>query len=570
MPGGLADPGVALVDPACGPGAFLAAALAVAGRRRPSPAACLGLDLDGAALAVARRALRPAAAEAGWPLALRRVDTLATLAPFGRRVPAPTIVVLGNPPWAGRSANRAARVTSALLDDFRRDGRGAPLGERKIGVLSDDYVRFYRWAAEVVRRAPGGGVVALVTNGSFLDGPVHRGMRGALLRWFDGIDVLDLGGSALVAGDGRRDDNVFGVRPAVAVTVAWRCGGSAESASCAVRYTALRGSLGDKLERLARGDTLGWRGLRSAAPRHLFVPAPAPRRSRVEHVALDVLVPFHREGVQTNRDAVAIDTDRARLLARLEAFARGSRAAQLGPARTALPHYDPKRARRAVAEALVREGADAVRPIAYRPFDDRWLAPIAPLCHRPRPALLAAIDRSSLVVLTVRKDRGRLPWSHFGATRHAPDNCWLSTRSSCRTRAFPTHGPDGAPNLDDTVSARWADRLGVRIRSEDVLCYVLAVLASPTYRHVHDAVLRLDYPPIPVPRDAVAFGSAVAAGHVLARVLCELGPKGRGPGAKDRAASARLRVGHVTLASPASALTEAIAAADDAVRTLLR
>src|SRR5690606_15742527 len=105
----------------------------------------------------------------------RCADTLRGLDPFAELAGVTTRVVLGNPPWASRSANRGAREVEALLEDFRRDGTGARLVERKLGVLSDDYVRFFRWSAEVVRRAPGGGIVALVTNGSFLDGPVHRG-----------------------------------------------------------------------------------------------------------------------------------------------------------------------------------------------------------------------------------------------------------------------------------------------------------------------------------------------------------------------------------------------------------
>ena len=47
-------------------------------------------------------------------------------------------------------------------------------------------------------------------------------MRAALLRWFDAIEVIDLGGSALLAKAGERDGNVFGVRVGAAITVAVR------------------------------------------------------------------------------------------------------------------------------------------------------------------------------------------------------------------------------------------------------------------------------------------------------------------------------------------------------------
>jgi predicted helicase len=89
-------------------------------------------------------------------------------------------------------------------------------------VLADSYVRFFALCAELARERQNGAVVALVTNASFLDGLVHRGMRARLASWFDEVQVLDLGGSALVGRSReRRDDNVFGVRPSVAVT--WLC-----------------------------------------------------------------------------------------------------------------------------------------------------------------------------------------------------------------------------------------------------------------------------------------------------------------------------------------------------------
>ena len=47
---------------------------------------------------------------------------------------------------------------------------------------------------------------------------------------------------------------------------------------------------------------------------------------------LPALFPFHREGVQTNRDAVCVDADRDALLARLRAFAARADAPAARPA----------------------------------------------------------------------------------------------------------------------------------------------------------------------------------------------------------------------------------------------
>jgi hypothetical protein len=159
-----------------------------------------------------------------------------------------------------------------------------------------------------------------------------------------------------------------------------------------------------------------------------------------------------------------------------------------------------------------------IRPLQYRPFDARWFVALAPLCHRPRPDLLAAMDRSTLALVTVRKDRGALPWTHAAASRIAIDNCLLSTRSSCRARAFPSHAPDGQENLAPDAARELAARVGRGVSSHELLCYALAVLSAPSFRERYDAALRIDYPRIPWPRDAHAFVTLAAAGERIAQL----------------------------------------------------
>jgi hypothetical protein len=420
--------------------------------------------------------------------------------------------VFGNPPWAGKSANRER--LEPLLDDFRRDANGEPLRERKIGVLSDDYVRFWRWACELARTSEAGAVVALVTNASFLDGPVHRGMRAAMAGWFARIDVLDLGGSSLIARTGERDENVFGVRPSVAVTLAIRPPRHEDRAR--VRYAALRGTREHKLA------TLSERAFDDLAPRSIgsdgrWIATTRTASAYERWPSIAELVPFHREGLQTNRDAFCVDEDREKLLARLETFAAGEPGPFPGRAHEASPHYDPDKAREALRRAL-GDPASVIR-VAYRPLMPRWMAVAPRICHRPRPDLLAAMRVSTFALLTVRKDRGQREWAHFGAARDPVDNCFLSARSSCRTRAFPTHAPDGTPNVDAVRLAELVERLSYLPSSLDLLHYALCVLASPRYRQRFDAALRADYPRLPPPSSDASFAACVAAGARLANAF---------------------------------------------------
>ncbi|MEO0322940.1 MAG: type ISP restriction/modification enzyme [Myxococcota bacterium] len=520
-----------VLDPACGPGVFLAAAL---GCWEGPPGRLLGFERDAEALAAAAEALT--ARRAGWSLRLERTeDTLATLPELE---PGGPLVVLGNPPWAGKTASRSP-LSEALLEDFRREADGTPLEEQKLGVLSDAYVRFLRWGAELLRREPGGGVLAFVTNASFLDGPVHRGLRAAFGRWFSTIEITDLGGSALVAREpGHRDDNVFGVRPAAAVCVATRPRGHDEAGSTArVSLRRIRGDLEGKLAALT-----------DAAP--VFVPLePQPpallwRAAEglpwpVDWVPLPALFPFHREGVQTNRDDLVTHRDPDVLVSRLQALALGLRRPDLERAFEALPHFDPRAAQAAAARALAAHpaGEGVIRRLAYRPGAPRHVIALAPLCHRPRPALLAAMDASRRALLTVRKDRGERRWTHGAMSDAAPDNCYLSSRSSCRTRAYPERTPERAPNLSDraraalsAVGADEDDALGL-------LRYALAVLRVPAYGARFAGVLRADHPRVPLPTK----GSWASLREAGATFEAELLAADRGPVA---AGGASVAIGH--------------------------
>lgn len=489
LPKGLRTPRLTVIDPACGTGAFFASLLRFVDA--PKHLTLRGIDLDADALSAARAALgRPSGVHLDWVHA----DALAM--PNLAEVDGP-LALIGNPPWAGRTASRVS-ASEAHLEAFRRDADGVRLEERKLGVLSDSYVRFFAWAHAAFEHRPG--AFAFVSNASFLDGPVHRGMRGALIRRFPCMELTDLGGSSLVArARGVEDENVFGVRPGVVVAVGAR---PTHSVKPQVTYVRVKGTKDDKLRTLAEVEP-SFTAIPSLPPSHLFVPTEGADFPD-DWQSIDALIPFHREGVQTNRDAVLVDVSRETLLSRMQAFAMGLRLPLLEVLEKKSPHYDPEAARALVLAALTDdpEGTSWIRPIEYRPYDQRFFVSLSKVCHRPRATLQRAIDASSFSLVTVRKDRGGRPWNHVFATTTIIDNCLLSARSSCRARAFPTHGPDGKDNLSD-LGRRWAEKISGDASPEALLQYAFSWWLSPTYQRHFAGVLRHDYPKLPPPgRDA--------------------------------------------------------------------
>jgi len=138
----------------------------------------------------------------------------------------PILVICGNPPYSGHSANQNEWTDKLLKEDvdgaqsyYQVDGK--PLGEKNPKWLQDDYVKFLRFAQWKIQKA-GFGIVGMITNHSYLDNPTFRGMRQSLMNTFNEIYILDLHGNSLkkeTTPQGEKDENVFDIRQGVAIAL---------------------------------------------------------------------------------------------------------------------------------------------------------------------------------------------------------------------------------------------------------------------------------------------------------------------------------------------------------------
>ena len=87
--------------------------------------------------------------------------------------------------------------------------------------LYDSYIKAFRWASDKLDK--GEGIVAFVTNGSWLDRNASTGFRKSIEKEFSSIYVFNLRGNARTSGELRRKEggNVFGVgtRTPVSITL---------------------------------------------------------------------------------------------------------------------------------------------------------------------------------------------------------------------------------------------------------------------------------------------------------------------------------------------------------------
>ena len=133
-----------------------------------------------------------------------------------------TVIVM-NPPYS--SGQNSANDNNQNLAYPRLDERiAATYADRSSGAnknsLYDSYFRALRWASDRIGER---GVIAFVSNSSFVDGATADGARLSLQEEFSQIFIYDLKGNARTSGERRRREggNVFeaGSRTGVAITV---------------------------------------------------------------------------------------------------------------------------------------------------------------------------------------------------------------------------------------------------------------------------------------------------------------------------------------------------------------
>jgi len=126
----------------------------------------------------------------------------------------PIMCIIGNPPYSVSSQNKGKWIQS-LLARYKKG-----LNERKIN-LDDDYIKFIRLSEHLIAKNEEG-VLAMITNNSFLKGVTHRKMRLSLLETFDKCYVIDLHGDSNQlerSPDGSADQNVFDIMQGVSISI---------------------------------------------------------------------------------------------------------------------------------------------------------------------------------------------------------------------------------------------------------------------------------------------------------------------------------------------------------------
>ena len=177
----------------------------------------------------------------------------------------PIQVIVGNPPWSAGQRSAAdynPNVDYPELEQRVAETYAARSKATLKNSLYDSYKLAIRWASDRIGEQ---GVVAFVTNGSWIDSNVDAGVRACLAEEFSSVYVLNLRGNQRTQGERSRQEGgkVFGQgsRAPVAITILVR---NPAATGCRIRYRDISDYLKreEKLELLSEAGSIagldGW------------------------------------------------------------------------------------------------------------------------------------------------------------------------------------------------------------------------------------------------------------------------------------------------------------------------
>ncbi len=465
----------------------------------------------------------------------------------------PIMVVLGNPPYSGHSANKGKWVRELISSYQMADGKR--LQEIQQKWLHDDYVKFVRWAQWRIQET-GAGVIGFITNHGYLDNPTFRGMRQQLMEAFSEIYILDLHGNAKKkerAPDGSKDENVFDIQQGVAIGIFVK---QLEKSGLAKVYHAeLWGTRDKKYETLFNIDidSTTWKLATPQTPFYFFTPRDGSLDDEYQNIPKIIDIFLEKSvGIVTARDSLTVRWSQEDVWRTVQDFASL-------PTEDARRKYDLRQDARdwkvhRAQEDLQTSGPDRynIVPILYRPFDTRftyYTGKSRGYIGQPQQRVMRhMLVGENLGLILPRRVETKQPWQHVIASREIIDHVAVSLKTidtlrplylyptpaenSSRQKSLTstdwTPGKDGrVPNLSPEFVADFAEKLGLEFvpdgrgdleatfGPEDVFDYIYAVFHSPSYRERYAEFLKIDFPRVPLTSDREKFRKLVKLGGEL-------------------------------------------------------
>ena len=454
-------------------------------------------------------------------------------------------VVIGNPPYNANQANENDNNKNreyAHIDARIKQTYIAESTAQKT-KLYDMYARFFRWASD---RLDENGVLAFVTNRSFIESRTFDGFRKTVASEFADIYVIDLGGDVRANPKlSGTKHNVFGIQTGVAISFMVKRQPPAKSKSkskdtaqdkkpARVHY-ARRPEMEtaeEKLsflsshpmreidfEQIAPDKNAHWVNLTDNDFETLLPLASKETKAAKTAAGERAIFKLFTLGASTNRDEWVYGEAPKPLLKKIGWLLHRYEENLVNPAgfNPAIKWSETLK-RRLLAGKVEPFTPEALRKTGYRPFTDRWLYASNLLVDRPGDMSVIPLHEPSICL------------SHGKDFRALASGCPFDLHYLGDTIGLPFHrlalGEEYVDNITNWAlkqfTAHYAADIGKgkaarKISKEAIFHYCYAVLHDPLYREKYAQNLKREFPRIPFYADFwrwAEWGAQLMALHI--------------------------------------------------------
>lgn len=400
----------------------------------------------------------------------------------------PVMVIMGNPPYSGESANKGSWIMG-LMDDYKKEPGGKEkLRERNPKWINDDYVKFLRYGQHFIEKK-GEGVLAFINPHGFLDNPTFRGMRWNLLKTYDKIYTIDLHGNSKkkeVSPDGSPDVNVFDIQQGVSISFFIKTGKKKANQLGEVLHYDLYGAREFKYEFLNNNSIydIEFEVINNISPMYYWVKKDFEKDKK------------YKKGFFIK-----------------EMFLNNSMGSTTGS--------DSKYVKMSENEFDDEFNPEYIKKYSYRPFDMRYVFYKVDNLARPRKKFMASMDNKNIAICLIRRDRGKIVTGPV-CSRYITDKCIASTLDNANI--FPlfmnldsdngivsSKIPNLSPELVEVFSSHVSEDYkenseeGDSLNPYTIFYYIIAVLNSSKFMKEFGEFIKLDFPYIPYPKNKKHF-----------------------------------------------------------------
>jgi predicted helicase len=246
-------------------------------------------------------------------------------------------VIIGNPPYNANQQNENDNNKNRSYDEIDESIKRTYIANSTAQKtkLYDMYTRFLRWASNRIDK---NGVIAFVSNSSFLEARTYDGFRKVVAEEFNEIYAIDLKGNARMSGERRRKEggNVFSDAIRVGVAVYFLIKND-QAQGCKIYYNTIQDyAKADEKKRYLRENQLkdlnferiqpdknhNWLNIADNDFETLLPLANKETKLAKSQKEERAVFKLFSLGVATNRDEWVYDVDKDNLLKKVDYFCR--------------------------------------------------------------------------------------------------------------------------------------------------------------------------------------------------------------------------------------------------------